>query len=358
MVSATGPGKKEKRVNPPSLMLYNFDIDGFDLKEEHKDFLRLEALPTLRAGGSVSVIGLTDRKGSSAHNQWLSEQRAAKTVGFLREEAANGFNVNQSTGFGEAAAVREGDAYNTLDERFRTVLLFLSNAPDPPNITAVKSQTVQVAVKSFIAVIGSRVGTMAGWTYLPFPIPPIFLRPGPRRRQDMLEELAKETDKSFSEDPRTTAKDKHYRLLSSCNFSVSWSDGKLVSVAPSVLDSDGGKEGLLQPPDLIVTPVTTGMIGASIFTFSWEAKGRPHLLAEPFFQSVQPRTSFYIWHAISGRIDVSSGTPMTTGVLRGSEFPSHRAFVDGRIAVVPPEMPQGVFSKLWVPDPSDPFKVR
>ena len=43
----TGPGKTEKRTNPPSLMLYNFDIDGDQLKDEHKKFLRAEAFPTL-----------------------------------------------------------------------------------------------------------------------------------------------------------------------------------------------------------------------------------------------------------------------------------------------------------------------
>ena len=358
MASATGPGKTERRTNPTSLMLYNFDVDVAHLKEEHKAFLRSEALPTLRAGGSVSVIGLTDRKGTAAHNQELSEQRAANTVEFLRGEVSNGFNVNQSTGFGEAAAAREGQADDTLNERFRTVLLFLSKTPVPPPISNIKSKTIQIAVKSYIAVIGSRIGTMPGFTIVPIPVPPFSATPVPVPRQTLLNLLAKATDAAYSEDPRTSIKDKHYRLLSLCNISISWSEGKLLHATPSVLETDGGKEGPLQPPDLITTPVTTSIIGSSIFTFSWTAKGRPHLAAEPAFQIVKPRTSVYIWHLIDGRIDVSSGAPMVTGVLRGSEFPSHRAFVDGRVAVVPREIPQGDFSNLWVPDPSDPTKVK
>ena len=348
---ATGRGKTEKRATPPSLMLYNFDIDGEKLKEEHKTFLRTEAFPTLQAGGSVSIVGLTDRKGSAAHNQALSERRAAETESFLRSGVTNGFNVKQSTGFGEGAAAREGEPDGSLDERFRTVLLFLSKTPVPPPVAPVKSQTVQVAVKSFIAVIGSKVGTIPGWTVVPIPPPGV-----PVPRQTLLELMAKATDEAFSEDPRTVAKDKHYRLFSSCDFHLTWSDGKLLTATASALETDGGKEGPLQPPPLIATPVTTS-VADGMLTFSWTAKGRPHLAAEPSFQFVQPRTSVYIWHNIVGQISVSSGVPLITSMLRGSEFPSHRVFVDGKVRV-PPELRQGPFSNLWVADSSDPTKVK
>ncbi len=348
---ATGSGKTEKRTAPPSLMLYNFDIDGEKLKEEHKTFLRTEAFPTLQGGGSVSIVGLTDRKGSAAHNQALSERRAAETEAFLRSGVTNGFNVKQSTGFGEGAAAREGEPDGSLDERFRTVLLFLSKTPVPPPVAAVKSQTVQVAVKSFIAVIGSKVGIMPGWTVVPSN-PPV-----PVPRQTLLNAMVLLADKNFSEDPRTVAQDKHYRLFSSCDFHLTWSDGKLLGATASALATDGGKEGPLQPPPLIATPVTTSS-AESTLTFAWTAKGRPHLLAEPSFQVIQPRTSVYIWHNIVGQINVGSGAPLVTGMLRGSEFPSHRVFVDGKVAIVPPELRQGVFSNLWVADGSDPTKVK
>lgn len=360
MTRPTGLGKTEKRATPPSLMLYNFDIDGDKLKDQHKIFLRVEAFPTLRAGGSVSIIGLTDRKGSAAHNQALSERRVAETVLFLRSEVSNGFNVKQATGFGESAATQEGDVDGTLNERFRTVLLFLSKTPVPPPVTSVKTQTIQIVIKSFIAVIGGSVGTLPGRTVVVLPLPtlPVPFIPVPTSNQTLLEILAKATDVAYSENPVTVSKDKHYRLFSACNFTVTWSEGKLLGATASALETDGGKEGPLQPPPLIATPVTTGFAGASIFTFSWTAKGRPHLAAEPAFQLVQPRTSFYIWHSISGQINVSSGVPLFTGRLLGSKFPSHRLFVDGKRSVVPPELPQGVFSNLWVPDPSDFTKVK
>src|SRR5205085_1365079 len=80
-MTLTGKGKTEKRANPASLLLFNFDIDGDKLKEEHKAFLRVEAVPAIRAGSSISVIGLADRLGGTklhAHNQVLSQNRAAR----------------------------------------------------------------------------------------------------------------------------------------------------------------------------------------------------------------------------------------------------------------------------------------
>ena len=65
-MTPTGRGKNEKRIVPPSLLLFNFDIDGDALKPEHKAFLRAEAITRLRAGSSVRVIGLADRKGGAA----------------------------------------------------------------------------------------------------------------------------------------------------------------------------------------------------------------------------------------------------------------------------------------------------
>lgn len=133
MLKRTGPGKTEVRTAPPSLMLYNFDTDGKDLKLEHTDFLKDKAVPVLRNGGSVTLIGLTDRAGSREHNQKLSEARVAETIKFLRGEVPTGFNVrNDTAGYGERAAELEGQKDGVANDRFRTVLLFLSDAPEPP----------------------------------------------------------------------------------------------------------------------------------------------------------------------------------------------------------------------------------
>ena len=351
MTRPTGPGKVEVRTNPLSLLLFNFDIDGEAIKEEHKAFLRKEALPTLRAGGSVSVIGLTDRSGSDSHNRALSDRRVARTIEFLRREIPAGLNLNQATGFGEAAAAREGEADGSSDERFRSVLVILQPVAAP----VTQTKTIDVAAKSFIAFIGSSVGTMPGVTFV-IPPPPVPSIPVPVTRQFLLESLAKATDAQFNEDPRSVFKDKLYRLFSSCRFTVVFENNKILAATPSTLDTDVGKEGPIQPPPLVASAVSVSPTGGSSVTFSWTGKGRPDSLVEPGFQLVRSRTSVFIWHIVEGRIDVSSGSPVTTVTIRGSKFPSHRAFING--VIVFPELKQGPFSNLWDADFSDITKVR
>jgi hypothetical protein len=354
MARATGPGKTEIRTNPASLMLFNFDVDGDALKREHQDFLRREAIPQLRLGVAVAVIGLADRKGSAAHNRALADKRVARTVEFLRSEVRS-LNLKQASGFGEDAAAQEGQKDGSEDERFRSVLLFLSPG-------ATKRKFIDVVAKSFINVIGANTGKIPGTTVVPAPVPgfpvPILV---PVKRQTLLELLATATDSQFRENPKAAAKNKGYRLFSACRFTVVFEDGKVLAASPGLpeLDTDVGTEppqGGLQPASLIVSPVTVTGKGTSVVKFSWFAKGRPHPLAEPPFQIVQPRSSVFIWHIVSGTIDASSGTPVTTVSIRGSQFPTHRVFLNG--LPMAPDQKQGPFSNLWVADPADATKVR
>ena len=213
------------------------------------------------------------------------------------------------------------------------------------------TRDVRIVAKSYIGPIGSRVGS---------PYCGGLLNPGANLR---LRALAAITDAGFSENPLTDAKDKHYRLYSSRTFTVTCSGGNVVSVVPSPIDTDSGRECIprttacLQAPPLTVSNVTTRMIAPTAFEFTWMAKGRPNLGAEPGMQMVCPRTSVFIWHNVSGRIECAGGEPKVAIRLSGSQFPSHRVFVNG--AVQPPTIPQGPFSNLWVPTGiSDPTLVR
>ena len=219
--------------------------------------------------------------------------------------------------------------------------------PAPGTVT----KDIKIVVKSYIA----RIGWDAGSPYCGG-----LLNPGADIR---LRALALATDAAMSEDPTTDAKDKYYRLYSARTFAVTCNGGRIVSVVPTPLETDSGTECIpqtsacLQPPPLIVSNVTAGLSNPGTFQFSWTAKGRPHAAAEPAFQLVCPRTSFYIWHTIRGWIMCSSGEPRVVFALTGSGFPSHRAFVNG----VPrwPTISQGPFSNLWRPSSvSDPSLVR
>lgn len=179
-----------------------------------------------------------------------------------------------------------------------------------------------------------------------------------------LRALAAATDLAFGENPLSDAMDKRYRLYSSRSFTVTCSNGRIVTVVPTPIVTDAGTECIprtsacLQPPPLVLSGVTAGMTAPNTFEFSWTAKGRPHLAAEPAFQAVCPRTSVYIWHTIQGRIQCGGGDARLDIVrLVGSRFPSHRVFVNG--AIRSPGVAQGPFSNLWVPASlSDPTLVR
>ncbi len=212
--------------------------------------------------------------------------------------------------------------------------------PTPKPIT----QDIKVVGKSFINAIGARIGATACSLVDP-------------TSQLRLGALAAATQGATgAENPFTDAKDKVYRLFSSQTFTVTCLDGRLVSVIPSVIDTDVGLECLpstslcLTPSPIVIVRASAAPSGPSTFDFSWTAKGRPHPAAEPGFQLVCPRASFFIWHAVEGRITCNSSGISVAISLRGSQFPSHRVFVSGRLRAT---VPQGVFSNLWVPSPAD-----
>jgi hypothetical protein len=88
--------------------------------------------PVLRRQGSVTIVGLASRTGRRRFNQHLSEERARRTLAYLRQQVRNDFNVIKAVGYGERKAEREGYADETEDPRFRSVILFTSDNPNPP----------------------------------------------------------------------------------------------------------------------------------------------------------------------------------------------------------------------------------
>ena len=219
--------------------------------------------------------------------------------------------------------------------------------PPPPSSG---TSSYKIVVKSYIARIGSAAGSMRS---IPMCVvtDPLNLK---------LKGLALATDRMMSENPLVDLQDKKYRLYSERTFSVTCRGGMIASVVPSGFTTDVGLEcpasGVcLSPPPLTITGATAGPAGPAVFRFSWMAVGRPPLVAEPAFQLVCPRTSRFIWHRITGEIDCSDPGPVVRVKLSGSQFPSHRVFINGRLTTT---VPQGGFSNLWIADPADFSRVR
>src|SRR5215831_9414759 len=59
-VKKTGPGKYMTGKNGDgdiSVKLFNFDINGSEVKENHRTILRSTVIEILKAGGSVAILG-------------------------------------------------------------------------------------------------------------------------------------------------------------------------------------------------------------------------------------------------------------------------------------------------------------
>lgn len=128
------PGRIEN-LGPSKVLLYNFRVDGFDLKPQHKDFLRDVVVPKLQTGGNISIVGLASRTGSIGHNDRLSEARANSVLDFLQDRVPKGFPVREFKAFGQHKAAAEKARQGVEDERFRSVVLFLGAGPKPPTPT-------------------------------------------------------------------------------------------------------------------------------------------------------------------------------------------------------------------------------
>jgi len=134
-VKFTGRGKYQVVRNGDgdiTVQLYNFDINGSDVKEDHKQILRGTVLEILKGGGSVAILGHASTTGASDYDQTLSEGRADQVLRFLRGEGGSKFFVNKNAGRGKQAALAITGADNKEDEKWRTVWVRVWTKTNPP----------------------------------------------------------------------------------------------------------------------------------------------------------------------------------------------------------------------------------
>jgi outer membrane protein OmpA-like peptidoglycan-associated protein len=229
--------------------------------------------------------------------------------------------------------------------RNRRVEIFVDTGVAPPPSLVTKD--FRIVAKSFINTILPRIGVLS--CPLPDPI-----------TEGKLAAFAAATQAAVNENPPTDVKDSAYRLFSECTFRVTCGAGGLVDVTQSVISTDHGLECIprttkcLSPPPLRVFDVKSSRNGTNTFDFTWSVKGQPHPAAEPGFQVVCPRTSRFIWHTVQGTITCTPAGPTVTVQLSGSQFPSHRVWVNGSLVA---SRAQGNFSRLWSPFRGDLSRV-
>ncbi|MBS0532230.1 MAG: hypothetical protein JSS22_22950 [Proteobacteria bacterium] len=131
-----GPGRIAEFTKVPTsakvARLFNFDIAQDRLKPEHKTWLIQFAIPLLRNGGSMSIIGLASTTGTDSFNSNLSKQRADSVIAFLRTNLPKGFAVQFELALGEEAARIAGLRDNVEDEKWRAIIVSVWDKPVPP----------------------------------------------------------------------------------------------------------------------------------------------------------------------------------------------------------------------------------
>ncbi|WCE03604.1 S8 family serine peptidase [Pseudoxanthomonas sp. JBR18] len=351
-------------------------LDGFAqgrdtlLPTHHTQLIALARRIQRERIGLVEITGFASSEGEEINNFTLGLRRAESVRRGLQETLER-MRPGSSTGVammplsrGESSQIADGD--RPRNRRVQVCLRRPVPVPVPPR-PVTQTKVFQITGKSFIATIGSNIGSLdCSASIGPIPIPG-----SSTAANAALHGLALATDASFQENP--TSQDrfrapppegKGYRLFSQGQVQATFRGADLLSVGlRGALDTDAGKECLpslpacLQAPPLIIDqPFSTRRIDASRIRFRWGVKGEPHQLAKAPFDVICRRPSVFIWHEIIGTIDVSSGVPLITSLfIQGSRFPSHRCWLDG---VVQNSVRQGPMSNLWDGSASDPTRVR
>jgi hypothetical protein len=164
------------------------------------------------------------------------------------------------------------------------------------------------------------------------------------------------------EDPKSGSRaDGEYRLWSELKAQVTCTGNKVVKwdVAP-VTFNVGREFGFVSTmgeidPGLTGTPALKGASAVDRVNVRYRMRGQPNGAANQLMNNVKPRSCTFIWHTVDASLACKNGTPEVVGSLRASGFPSHRLWVDGRLAK---EVPQGPFNNLWTCDVLDSTLVQ
>jgi hypothetical protein len=146
VVKKTGRGKYQTGQNGPgdmTVQLSNFDINGSEVKEDHKAILRGTVIEILKAGGSIAILGHASTTGSTDYDQALGADRADQVLRFLRFEAGAGFFVNKIDSRGKATALALTGQDNKEDDQWRAVWIrvWTKNTPPPDLGQPIKPST-------------------------------------------------------------------------------------------------------------------------------------------------------------------------------------------------------------------------
>ncbi len=336
-------------VSRGDLFYFQVSTDDFAIGEEQRLIDYIDNIKAQNSSVDIDIYGMASSEGDLNLNQALSCYRA-DAVSMMLKSAGLGDNIR---------SVRAGGPIpdTAKNPTFRAVSIDVQskNRPDKKIPAEPTIKEIKLVGKSFIAPI-----TQTGISKC------IFFDV---KSQLKLEALAAVTEKLTGDHPVDDSEDKSYRLFSERKIRVGCLNGKFVTLETDPLNTDKGKEGFIDPPDLEITDSKVDLEDSgTLLHVSWMAKGRPANQVEPGFQLVCFRRSRFIWHHVDSKIKCNNGDISVTTTIIGSQFPSHSIFE--RISTVEHDdsltflslksgtISQKAFSRLWNSSSSDPNLVE
>lgn len=130
MFKKTGPGKGATNPNPAyfDFLLYNFDVEGTNLKPEHPKYLDDYIVPKILAGWTFVIQGTASRTGSNRFDYLLSQLRANAVTHYLEEKLQRSLTRASVEAIGKDSPIGKLQE----DDLDRGVRLYGWNQPVPP----------------------------------------------------------------------------------------------------------------------------------------------------------------------------------------------------------------------------------
>lgn len=148
-----------------------------------------------------------------------------------------------------------------------------------------------------------------------------------------------------SEDPKGSDRASgQFRLFSSVTYSARCANGN-VTVALKRKELGNGKEFVVFTTSGKWDPEPPSASGpAKTVKVSYGMSGEPNVAGNCLMAAAKPRVCTWIWHSVVATFSCSADAPTVDVQLKGSDFPSHRAWINGNCSK---ELKQQSFDSLW-----------
>jgi outer membrane protein OmpA-like peptidoglycan-associated protein/peptidoglycan hydrolase-like protein with peptidoglycan-binding domain len=324
--------------------LTHFAFDDANLQPAHKQIVWLTAdaiarcvLPRAKGPVTVWITGHADKVGGDTYNMQLGERRAQNVDAAFRaalESIAPGSAArvkSVATSRGESEPLSDDDAFNR-----RVSICWEAACPvcESKPCKCPQQRDCPPCKGGEIVVPPQTPGVTFAIEAETFVAP---LAPLTRGLPEFLQGLVRQIDREIGKPVEPARPDERSTLRTRCTLTAVVRNGKLEAVTaspvqPKVRQHCSSQLGAcakvaVQPPR--VTPPRR--VSPTAFEFSYEFRSQPPQLLEQLLRQAAPGRTLQFYHRVRAKVELVNGRATVSAKLEGSEFPSHRLYIDGHL---------------------------